>query len=299
LKRRNLLKFFRNDEFSFKKEDFRLGKVISIINQKGGVGKTTSAINLAASLAVAERQTLLIDFDPQGNASSGLGFSSDQYAGKTIYEALVGTCSIEDTIKESELPGLFVVPADQNLSGAEVELVGAIAREQKLKKVLESVRDRFHYILIDCPPSLGLLTINALTASDSYLVPMQCEYFSLEGLSQLVSTAGLIQGALNPKLALEGILLTMFDSRNNLAHQVSDEVKKHFGDKLFQTVIPRNIKLSEAPSHGKPVLLYDIESKGARSYLEATKEIIERNLPKATLERLQAAAPAQPLNQQI
>lgn len=269
-----------------------MGKVISIINQKGGVGKTTSAINLAASLAVAERQTLLIDFDPQGNASSGLGLSPEDFAGKTIYEALVGQCSLEDTIKESELPGLFVVPADQNLSGAEVELVGAIAREQKLKKILDTVRDRFHYILIDCPPSLGLLTINALTASDSYLVPMQCEYFSLEGLSQLVSTAGLIQGALNPRLQLEGILLTMFDSRNNLAHQVSDEVKKHFGEKLFETVIPRNIKLSEAPSHGKPVLLYDIESKGARSYLEATKEIIQRNLPKAALEKLQLQAQA-------
>jgi len=255
-----------------------MGKIISIINQKGGVGKTTSAINIASSLAVAERQTLLIDFDPQGNASSGLGITPDQVEGKTIYQALVGQCSMEEIIKETELPGLWVAPADQNLSGAEVELVGAIAREQKLKKLLEQVKDRFHYILIDCPPSLGLLTINALTASDSYLVPMQCEYFSLEGLSQLVSTAGLIQGALNPKLELEGILLTMFDSRNNLAHQVADEVKKHFGEKLFNTVIPRNIKLSEAPSHGKPVLLYDIESKGARSYLEATKEIIERNM---------------------
>jgi chromosome partitioning protein len=215
-------------------------------------------------------------------------------AGKTIYDALVGQASLEDIIKESELPGLFLAPADQNLSGAEVELVGAIAREQKLKKIIDTVRDRFHYVLIDCPPSLGLLTINALTASDSYLVPMQCEYFSLEGLSQLVSTASLIQGALNPKLALEGILLTMFDSRNNLAHQVSDEVRKHFGDKLFNTVIPRNIKLSEAPSHGKPVLLYDIESKGARSYLEATKEIIERNMPRAAAsaqERPPVAAP--------
>lgn len=257
-----------------------MGKVISIINQKGGVGKTTSAINLAASLAVAERQTLLIDFDPQGNATSGLGLSPDTFSGKTIYEALVGQGTLEEAIRETELPGLFVVPADQNLSGAEVELVGAIAREQKLKRLLDPLRDRFHYILIDCPPSLGLLTINALTASDSYLVPMQCEYFSLEGLSQLVSTASLIQGALNPRLALEGILLTMFDARNNLAHQVSDEVRKHFGDKLFRTVIPRNVKLSEAPSHGKPVLLYDIESKGARAYLEATKEIIERNMPK-------------------
>lgn len=266
-----------------------MGKVVSIINQKGGVGKTTSAINLAASLAVAERQTLLIDFDPQGNATSGLGLNVEQFAGKTIYEALVGQASLEDCIRESELPGLFVIPADQNLSGAEVELVGAIAREQKLKKLLDQVRDRFHYILIDCPPSLGLLTINALTASDSYLVPMQCEYFSLEGLSQLVSTASLIQGALNPRLALEGILLTMFDARNNLAHQVSDEVRKHFGDKLFRTVIPRNVKLSEAPSHGKPVLLYDIESKGARAYLEATKEIIERNMPRQ--ERVEAAVP--------
>lgn len=257
-----------------------MGKVISIINQKGGVGKTTSAINLAASLAVAERQTLLIDFDPQGNATSGLGVSLSDLGDKTIYQALVGQAPLADIIRETELPGLWLAPADQNLSGAEVELVGAIAREQKLKKLIESVKDRFHYILIDCPPSLGLLTINALTASDSYLVPMQCEYFSLEGLSQLVSTAGLIRGALNPGLELEGILLTMFDARNNLAHQVADEVKKHFGEKLFKTMIPRNVKLSEAPSHGKPILLYDIESKGARSYLETTREIIERNMPK-------------------
>jgi chromosome partitioning protein len=271
-----------------------MGTIISLINQKGGVGNTTSAINIAASMAVAERQTLLIDFDPQGNASSGTGVRVSE-GDKTIYQALVGECSIEETIRETELPGLFLIPADQNLSGAEVELVGAIAREQKLKNLLASVKDRFHYILIDCPPSLGLLTINALTASDSYLVPMQCEYFSLEGLSQLVSTAGLIQGALNPKLELEGILLTMFDSRNNLAHQVADEVGKHFGDKLFKTLIPRNVKLSEAPSHGKPVLLYDIESKGARSYLELTKEIIERNLQKT---RAQTASPQQPALQQ-
>jgi chromosome partitioning protein len=193
-------------------------------------------------------------------------------------------------IRESELQGLFVAPSDQNLSGAEVELVGAIAREQKLKKLLDPLRDRFHYILIDCPPSLGLLTINALTAADSYLVPMQCEYFSLEGLSQLVSTAGLIQGALNPKLELEGILLTMFDSRNNLAHQVQEEVRTHFGDKLYNTVIPRNVKLSEAPSHGKPVLLYDIESKGARAYLEVTKELIERNLAKSRANSAESSA---------
>lgn len=266
-----------------------MAKVISIINQKGGVGKTTSAINIAASLAVAERQTLLLDFDPQGNASSGLGITIDGVTTKTVYQALVGQCPLEAAIRETELPGLWVAPADQNLSGAEVELVGAIAREQKLKKILEPLRDRFHYILIDCPPSLGLLTINALTASDSYLVPMQCEYFSLEGLSQLVSTAGLIQSALNTRLELEGILLTMFDSRNNLAHQVAQEVSSHFGDKLFKTVIPRNVKLSEAPSHGKPILLYDIESRGARAYLEVTKEIIERNMQKARAQPSAAA----------
>ena len=258
-----------------------MGKIISIINQKGGVGKTTTAINLAASLAVAERQTLIIDFDPQGNASSGLGISTTQNPEKTVYQALVGECDLASTIQETELPGLFVAPSDRNLSGAEVELVGAIAREQKLKNILEPIKDKFHYILIDCPPSLGLLTINALTASNSYLVPMQCEYFSLEGLTQLSSTAELIRGALNPSLDLEGILLTMFDARNNLAKQVADEVRNHFGEKLFSTVIPRNIRLSEAPSHGKPILLYDIESKGALSYLSAAKELIENQLAKS------------------
>lgn len=256
-----------------------MGKVISIINQKGGVGKTTTAINLAASLAVAERQTLILDFDPQGNATSGLGVTKDRFLDKTVYHALTGSIYLSDAVFETDLPGLWVSPADQDLSGAEVELVNAIAREQKLKIALESVKDKFDYILIDCPPSLGLLTINSLTASDSYLVPMQCEYFSLEGLSQLISTAGLIQSALNPRLELEGILLTMFDSRNNLAHQVSNEVKTHFGNKLFRTVIPRNIRLSEAPSHGKPILLYDIESKGAKAYLDVARELIERNQP--------------------
>lgn len=257
-----------------------MGKVIAIINQKGGVGKTTTTINLGASLAVAERQTLIIDFDPQGNATSGLGITTQDAPEKTIYQSLIGQAPMVDVIRASELPGLSVAPADQDLSGAEVELVGAIAREQKLKNALAPLRDKYHYILIDCPPSLGLLTVNALTAADSFLVPMQCEYFSLEGLSQLVSTAELIKGALNPKLHMEGVLLTMFDARNNLAHQVAAEVKKHFPEHLFTTMVPRNVRLSEAPSHGKPIVLYDIESKGSLAYLQVAKEIIERNLPK-------------------
>ena len=261
-----------------------MGKVISVINQKGGVGKTTSAINIGASLAVAERQVLVVDFDPQGNATSGLGLDASNPPEKTFYQALVGECSLAEAIRETELPGLSVAVADRNLSGAEVELVGAIAREQKLRSILAPLRDKYHYILIDCPPSLGLLTINALTASDSYLVPMQCEYFSLEGLSQLVSTAGLIRGALNPSLELEGILLTMFDARNNLAHQVADEVRAHFGEKLFKTMIPRNVRLSEAPSHGKPILLYDIESRGAIAYLTVAKEIIENNMQRRAVD---------------
>lgn len=257
-----------------------MGKVIAIINQKGGVGKTTTTINLGASLAVAERQTLIIDFDPQGNATSGLGINAQDAPEKTIYQSLIGQTPMVDVIRASELPGLSVAPADQDLSGAEVELVGAIAREQKLKNALAPLRDKYHYILIDCPPSLGLLTVNALTAADSFLVPMQCEYFSLEGLSQLVSTTELIKGALNPKLHMEGVLLTMFDARNNLAHQVAAEVKKHFPEHLFATMVPRNVRLSEAPSHGKPIVLYDIESKGSLAYLQVAKEIIERNLPK-------------------
>ncbi len=257
-----------------------MGKVIAIINQKGGVGKTTTTINLGASLAVAERQTLIIDFDPQGNATSGLGINAQDAPEKTIYQSLIGQTPMVDVIRASELPGLSVAPADQDLSGAEVELVGAIAREQKLKNALAPLRDKYHYILIDCPPSLGLLTVNALTAADSFLVPMQCEYFSLEGLSQLVSTAELIKGALNPRLHMEGVLLTMFDARNNLAHQVAAEVKKHFPEHLFATMVPRNVRLSEAPSHGKPIVLYDIESKGSLAYLQVAKEIIERNLPK-------------------
>lgn len=253
-------------------------KVIAIINQKGGVGKTTTAINLAASLAVAERKTLVIDFDPQGNASTGLGLDPSSYRNSTVYQALVGQKSLSEILCKTELPDLYVAPSDTNLSGAEVELVNELAREHKLKNAIASVRDKFHYVLIDCPPSLGLLTINALTAADSYLVPLQCEYFALEGLSQLQSTVGLIQQALNPRLHQEGILLTMYDSRNNLAKQVKDEVEGHFGDLVFKSVIPRNVRLSEAPSHGKPVLLYDIESKGSISYLSVAKELIQKQI---------------------
>lgn len=255
-----------------------MAKVIAIINQKGGVGKTTTAINLGASLAVAERKTLIVDFDPQGNASSGLGIDVTKLSTKTIYQTLSGQTDIPEIIVPTELPDLFVAPSDCNLSGAEVELVTELAREHKLRNILDQVKERFDYILIDCPPSLGLLTINALTASDSYLVPMQCEYFALEGLSQLQSTVRLIQQALNPRLHLEGILLTMYDSRNNLAKQVSQEVKNVFGKKVFETVIPRNVRLSEAPSHGKPALLYDIESKGSLSYLSVAKEIIQHHV---------------------
>ena len=255
-----------------------MAKVIAIINQKGGVGKTTTAINLGASLAVAEQRTLIVDFDPQGNASSGLGIDVSKCPTKTVYQALSGQAVFLDILVSTELPDLFVAPSDCNLSGAEVELVTELAREHKLRNAIDQVRDRFDYILIDCPPSLGLLTINALTAADSYLVPMQCEYFALEGLSQLQSTVKLIQQALNPRLHLEGILLTMYDSRNNLAKQVSQEVRGHFGDKVFETIIPRNVRLSEAPSHGKPALLYDIESKGSISYLSVAKEIIGHHL---------------------
>jgi chromosome partitioning protein len=262
-----------------REQGITMGKIIAIINQKGGVGKTTTTINLGASLAVAERKTLIIDFDPQGNATSGLGVSIAE-GDNTVYQSLVGECSLESVLKPTELPDLMVAPADRNLAGAEIELVGALAREQKLKNLLESLKDKFHYILIDCPPSLGLLTLNALTAADSFLVPLQCEYFALEGLSQLMQTTKLIQEALNPRLKPEGILLTMYDARTNLARQVAEEVKTHFEANLFKSVIPRNIKLSEAPSHGKPIILYDIESQGAISYLSVAKELIENNLPK-------------------
>lgn len=257
-----------------------MAKVISITNQKGGVGKSTTSINLSACLAVAEKRTLLIDFDPQGNSSVGVGVDRSRIPERNIYHALIGQKDILQCIHRTDLPFFDVVPSNKDLAGAEIELVSEIARESRLKMALEPLQDKYDYIIIDCAPSLGLLTINALNASDSYLVPMQTEYFSLEGLTQLMNTVRLIKGSINPELDLEGVLLTMFDLRSNLHKQVAEEVIEHFKEQVFKTVIPRNVKLSESPSFGKPVILYDIESKGSKAYFSLAKELITNNQAK-------------------
>ncbi len=253
-----------------------MGKVVTIVNQKGGVGKTTTAINLAASLALAEKDILVIDTDPQGNSTSGLGISRDDLD-KSLYDVYAGRCEINDALKKSSMEHLNILPSTIDLLGIEVELVGKEGRESVLNNAIDSIRERYRYIFIDCPPSLGLLTLNALVAADSVIIPVQCEYYALEGLGLLTKTLRLVRNSFNPNLEIEGIVLTMFDLRNNLSQEVAKEVRKYFGDKVYNTVIPRNVTLGEAPSYGKPALLYDIRSKGAQSYLSLAKEILSEN----------------------
>lgn len=249
--------------------------IITIANQKGGVAKTTTAVNLSACLAGLGKKILLVDIDPQGNATSGLGISRLQ-GGRCIYDCLINGMPVTSIIVKTEIDGLDVAPATIQLAGAEVELVSAVSRELKLKRVLRPIKEEYDFIIIDCPPSLGLLTLNAMTAADRLLIPIQCEYYALEGLSQLMNTVALVKKHLNPGLEIEGAVLTMFDARTNLSIQVVEEVKKYFKDKVFRSIIPRNVRLSEAPSYGQPITLYDPKSKGAEQYQELAKEVVER-----------------------
>ncbi|MBM7606723.1 ParA family protein [Metabacillus litoralis] len=250
-----------------------MGKIIAIANQKGGVGKTTTSVNLGACLAYIGKRVLLVDVDPQGNATSGIGIEKADVE-HCIYDILVDDADVKDVIKQTAVENLDIIPATIQLAGAEIELVPTISREVRLKRALETVKNEYDYMVIDCPPSLGLLTINALTASDAVLIPVQCEYYALEGLSQLLNTVRLVQKHLNTDLMIEGVLLTMLDARTNLGIQVIDEVKKYFQDKVYKTIIPRNIRLSEAPSHGQPIIIYDPRSRGAEVYLDLAKEVV-------------------------
>lgn len=253
-----------------------MGKIISLANQKGGVGKTSTAINLAASLAVLEKKTLLVDADPQANSTSGVGFDPNAIT-TSIYECMVGEVNAKDIILKTETPNLFLLPAHLDLVGAEIELINHPNREKVMKGVINSIKDEYDFIIIDCSPSLGLITVNALAASDSVLIPVQCEYFALEGLGKLLNTIKIVQNRINPDLEIEGILLTMFDMRLRLSNQVKDEVERHFQELVFETIIHRNTRISEAPSVGKPIIMYEAESKGSIQYMELAREVLQAN----------------------